>query len=495
VVKRTSVLLVALAAVSLLAGRALAGPPPPNEEDRYYRIVPIPVPAPIVLEAVALEEVEPGRLAVGTRFGEIYLLDGAFDLPLGKPRFQLYAGGLHEVLGLARRGEWLYAVQKGEVTRLKDLDGDRRADLFETVSDGWEISGDYHEYAFGSKFDREGNLWVALCLTGSFSSNALFRGWALKVSETGVLTPVASGLRSPGGIGENAEGDMFYTDNQGPWNGACYLREVKPGSFMGHPAGNRWYPEAPGMGPAPPEPVSGSRIHLQMARIPQLMPPAVVFPYAKMGQSASGIACDRSSGRFGPFTKQLFVGDQTQSIIMRVFLEKVKGHYQGACFPFRKGFQSGNLSVLQAGEGSLFTGGTDRGWGSRGGKQFALERLVWTGQVPFEILEMRVRPDGFLLTFTRPVDAATAADPASYRMETYTYIYQAEYGSPEVDRTEPVIEKAEVSSDGRSVLLRVRGLEIGHVHELHLPGLRSADNHPLLHPVAYYTLYFMPDPA
>ncbi|MFO0842878.1 MAG: hypothetical protein U0797_10855 [Gemmataceae bacterium] len=59
------------------------------------------------------------------------------------------------------------------------------------------------------------------------------------------------------------------------------------------------------------------------------MPPAVSFPYGKMGQSASGLDCDLSGGKFGPFERQLFVGDQTHSTVMRVFLEKVNGRYQG----------------------------------------------------------------------------------------------------------------------------------------------------------------------
>jgi len=117
-----------------------------------------------------------------------------------------------------------------------------------------------------------------------------------------------------------------------------------------------------------------------------------------------------TAGKFGPFTKQLFVGDQTHSTVMRVFLEKVNGRYQGACFPFRKGFGSGNVPVRFAADGSLIVGGTNRGWGSTGPHPFALERLAWTGKTPFEIHEMRARPDGFELTFTRPVDKAAAAE-------------------------------------------------------------------------------------
>jgi hypothetical protein len=135
----------------------------------------------------------------------------------------------------------------------------------------------------------------------------------------------------------------------------------------------------------PAVPKDGSRQHEEARRIPELVLPAVYFPYPKMGQSASGVACDMSQGKFGPFKEQLFVGDQTHSTVMRVFLEMIEGQYQGACFQFREGFGSGNLALEFAGDGSMFVFGTDRGWGARGGKPFALQRLSWTGKVPFEI--------------------------------------------------------------------------------------------------------------
>ena len=144
----------------------------------------------------------------------------------------------------------------------------------------------------------------------------------------------------------NAAGDLFYTENQGPWNGACSLKQLKPGRFLGNPAGNRWYSEAPALGPPPREPTSGSRMAIEARLIPELLPPAVYFPYPEMGQSASGIACDTTGGKFGPFADQLFVGDKSASTINRVVLEVVGGRYQGACIPFRQGFASGNLPLL-----------------------------------------------------------------------------------------------------------------------------------------------------
>jgi glucose/arabinose dehydrogenase len=474
---------------------AAGGQPARSAEDEFYPIVSVAIPDDIVLEVGAMDVMPDGKLAVSTRRGDIYMVSNALE-PRGskkRPLFKLWASGLHEVLGLAQREGWLYAVQRGEVTRLKDVDGDGRADVFETFCDDWGISGDYHEYPIGSKFDKDGNLYVALCLTGSFTSEAEFRGWCLKITPEGKAIPFASGIRSPGGVGFNAADDLFYTDNQGPWNGTSSLKHLVEGAFEGHPIGNKWYTLAKNLGPRPQDPKSGSRFHLEAEKIKQYIPPACLLPHQKVGQSASGIACDLSGGKFGPFQEQLFIGDQHHSNLTRVVLEKVNDRYQGVAIPFRSGFASGIVPVIQAPDGSLFAGGTNRGWGSVGPKEYALERVVWTGKTPFELLDMKSRPDGFELTFTQPLDKAAAGDVKSYAMQTFTYIYQAEYGSPEVDRTKPTIRSATVSEDGRHVRLVIDGLEIGHIHELKLDGVRAATgNTPLLHPIAWYTLWNIP---
>ncbi len=476
-----------------------ADPDLQTKEAEYYRIITLPIPEGLNLEAGALQWLGQGRLAVATRQGDIFMVERTLEDPPAHLQYKLFASGLHEVLGLAAKDGWLYATQRGEETRMKDTNGDGRADVFETVGDPWGINGDYHEYAFGSKFDKQGNLWVVLCLTGSFNSENLYRGWALRLTPDGKWLPTTDGLRSPGGIGMNAEGDMFYTDNQGPWNGACALKHLQPGAFAGHPGGLKWFDEpatkdaiaAAGL-KKPAEPTSGGRMHEEAKRIPELLPPAVMLPYPEMGQSASGIVPDTTGGKFGPFAGQMFVADQIHSTNMRVFLEKVNDRYQGACFPFRQGFDSGNLALEFADDASMFVQGTDRGWGARGGKPFALQRLVWTGRTPFEIHEMRARPDGFEFTFTEPANPSTAGDPASYTIKTYTHIYQSSYGSPKVDETMPTVKSVQVSQDGRSARLIIDALAEGHVHEMHLPGVTSAKGAPLLHPAAYYTLNLIP---
>lgn len=468
----------------------------PTESD-YYPITSIPAPDGEVIEGGAIELIPDGRVAVCTRRGQIWMVENAAEHPNKPAKWTLSAEYLHEPLGLAWKDGWLYAVQRPEVTRMKDEDGDGRADIFETVNDDWGISGNYHEYTFGSRFDNKGNLWLALCLTGSFTSESLFRGWILRVGEDGTMTPMASGVRSPGGVGFNENGDVFFTDNQGAWNGSSSLKWIKPGAFEGNPNGNIWFPYAKGaIGDRPIDPPyteEGSRMVKEREKIAQLVPPAVILPHQRVGNSPTGIECDLSDGKFGPFAGQLFVGEQTHSKIHRVFLEKVNGLYQGAIFPFLEGFGSGNIAVRMSKDGHLYTSGSNRGWGARGGKVYNFERVDWTGKIPFEIHEMHATPEGFELTFTEPIDKSTATDQA-FSMEAFTYIYQKAYGSPEVDLVTPTVTVTSVADDGKSLKLKVEPLTKGHVHALKVEGLQSAEGHiPLLHNEAYYTLNEIPE--
>src|SRR5690606_13980767 len=208
-----------------------------EREEDYYRILTYPTPDGVQFEPGALTITPSGELAIATRIGEIWIASNAFTDDPRDIEYKLFASGLHEPLGLTTRDGVLWATQRGEVTKIIDLDGDGLADRFETVSDDWGLTSDYHEYAFGSPFDRDGNIWIVLCLTGSFTSQAPFRGWCVRVSADGTFQPTAGGVRSPGGIGCNHEGEAFYTDNQGPWNGACSLKHLRPGFCVGHPIG------------------------------------------------------------------------------------------------------------------------------------------------------------------------------------------------------------------------------------------------------------------
>jgi len=482
----------------------------PVESD-FYKITTFETPKETAMEVGAIDLLPDGRLIMGTRRGEIWTVSGAGSSDPSAVSYKLFASGLHEVLGIAYnpKDKNIYATTRYEITRLQDVDGDGRADVFDNVSDAWGVSGDYHEYAIGSRFDKAGDLWVTLCLTGSFSSVTPFRGWALRIKPDGTMVPTCSGIRSPGGLGFDAEGEVYYADNQGPWHGSCTLQHLVPGSFQGHPGGNEWYALAPNMGGRPidpsPENYQGDnkrrearqggdpgRMVKERQRIKQLLPPAVYLVHGKIGNSASAIICDTSAGKFGPFMNQLFIADQSHSNLSRVFLETVNGIKQGVVFPFRLGFASGLIGGRMDGEGRIFTGGSDRGWGARGGKPYCFEKCEWTGKTPFEVHEMRAKPDGFELTFTQPIDPKTAGDLKSYSMREFTYAYREAYGGDEIDEILPTIIAAEVGAEGQSVRLKISPLTKGHIHELHFEGVRNRAGHPLLHTVGYYTLNEIP---
>ena len=241
--------------------------------------------------------------------------------------------------------------------------------------------------------------------------------------------------------------------------------------------------------PKLPTPKSGSRIQIEREKDPRIMPPAVVLPHARIGQSPTAVISDLSGGKFGPFERQVFVGEQMNSQVQRVDLEMVNGLYQGAVFPFLDRFESSVVPIRMAKDGTLFVGGVGRG---AGGKSAFLERTRWNGKVPFEIKTMRATPTGFILNFTEKVDPKTAGNPGSYVMEAWTYIYQKSYGSPEVDQATPKIAGAKVSEDGLTVELTVTGRVQGHVHHLNSKGVTSAKGANLWHADVYYTLNEVP---
>jgi len=482
-----------------------------ERERAFYKITNLPIPPGLVVESGAFCAMPDGRIAVGTRRGDIYMIDGV-DEAKPEPRFHLFATGLDEIFGLTpfpgdtgkKKGDRLLVTQSCELTAVSDLNKDGRAEVYQTVSDAWGYAN-YHEYAFGSPIDKNGDIYVALGLSASYHSRALFRGWVMKIEDVtksrslgrvATATPFASGLRSPGGIGPNEHGQLMYIESQGPWNSSCSLKAIEPRSFHGHPISTNWYPYAndiTDMGPAPKKPTPQTRIATESKKINELTPYAVIFPYIRMGRSITGFRVDETGGKFGPFENQIFLGDYTQSLVMRATTEKVGDRWQGACYPFREGLGTGILNVNFTPGGRLITGGTNRGWPVRGIKPFALERLDWTGVTPFEIERITIRPDGFRVRFTKPVDA-NAEKTEHYKLGTFTHIYHGAYGGPEVDQTKPEVAAATVSEDGRHVDLKLASaFEIGHCYEFDLGSVTSKDGDEMLHRHAYYTVNAVPE--
>ena len=484
----------AFSAIAIAQRPSGDSPRVPTEND-YYRMTTLPIPEGVVLEVGGLETLPDGRLGVATRRGDVWIVENPSSLNGGRPHFTRFAQGLHEALGLMYRDGALYTAQRSELTRLRDTDGDGRADRYETVY-SWPLSGNYHEYSFGPVLSPTGDMIVTLNLAwvGYGESFVKWRGWMLKISPDGAMTPIAAGFRSPSSFGYNLAGDLFYAENQGDWVGSGGISQVESGDFMGNPMGLKWSgePGSPVRLTKADIPDTGEPKFEVAKRVPHLKTPAVWFPHTILGISTSAILVDSTRGGFGPFAGQLFVGDEGQSKIMRVFMEKVNGVYQGVVFPFREGFASGVFREVWGKDASMFVGQTSRGWAATGKAPYGLQRLMWTGKLPFEAHRVEARPDGFEITFTSPVDKTTASDAASYGVNSFIYKYHHIYGSPVINQVAHAIRSVVVSPDGLSARLVLDSLRQGYIFEIKMAGVRSESALPLLHDFGYYTLNQIP---
>jgi hypothetical protein len=490
------------------------------KEEDFFKINRLRSPEGLILEVGGLCTLPNGDLAVTTRRGDVFIVENPTS---SKPYFRKFAGGLHEVLGVAHKNGSLYVVQRGELTRLFDSNMDGKADVFETIY-AWPVSGNYHEYSFGPKLAPDGSFFVTLNLGFPDSwwhpqSMVPWRGWTLLIYEDGRMEPWAAGMRSPCGI-SMIDGELFYTDNQGDWVASGSIMPVKKGAFMGHPASLVW-------SKMPNSPIHLSREQI-FARInprieygpdslqvkpenretdplvtiadmkksfPELQLPVVWLPHGILSISSSEIV-KIPKGHWGPFEEQLLVGDQGQSKISRVFLENINGELQGCAWDFRAGFQSGIVRMSWANDGSLFVGETNRGWGSAGEANEGLQRLVWNNRIPFEMRKVKAMPDGFEIEFTKPVDKKLAEDIASYKIESFIYKYHAVYGSPPVNNQSCHVKGVKVSEVGMTVRLIVSNLRRYYIHAISLMGIRDKENaYSLIHPTGYYTLNNIPEGA
>jgi glucose/arabinose dehydrogenase len=458
----------------------------------YYKVENIATPPGLSAEVGGLAFAPDGRLVACFHRGEVYFYDPA------KKEWKLFAQGLQDPLGIIapKNGE-VIVMQRSELTRLRDTDGDGVADSYETICDSFGMTGNYHEFAFGPLPAPDGGWFVALnCasngagirqeLRGEFRDRGRegrmysvvpWRGWVVKISPDGKLTPWASGFRSPNGLGYDTKGRLFVTDNQGDWLGACPLYHVEKGKFYGHPASLTWKPgETRDPVTIPPKELDAMRTR-----------GSIIFPYsAAMSMSPTQPLTDTTGGKFGPFAGQMLVGEMNHPRILRMTLEEVDGQLQGMAVPLLEnhGLHKGDNRVAFAPDGSLWVGQTDHGWAGDKG----IQHITWTGKVPLDVKEMHLTKAGFEMTFTQPLESSAASNPESYKVRRYYYEYHAPYGSPEFDLQEITPKSVALSQDRTKVTLEFDPLVAWRIYEFHLDALKGDDGAAVANPLVAFTL-------
>jgi len=148
--------------------------------DEFYTVEHFPVPRELKLTVAGMDFLPDGNLAIATYQGEVFIVEGATG-DAKAARWRRFARGLNEPGGLRVVGGAIYVMQKCELTRLRDADGDGVADVFECVSDAWGYTGNYHSFATGPLVDESGILGALI--TGHRAMREVpAMGWCLKIS-------------------------------------------------------------------------------------------------------------------------------------------------------------------------------------------------------------------------------------------------------------------------------------------------------------------------
>jgi hypothetical protein len=441
IMKKLSALFLFLS-LSILAGQVPDG----------YKIVSVPLPRGSV-SVLGLCHKPDGTLAICTWEGEVW--ERKNDV------WTKFAENLMEPNGIYfdAREEAYYVAQKPELTRLVDFNKDGVCDRYECVTDAFGISGEYHEYHFGPVVDSLGRKYASLNLAargeftvpdgkpfgkggGNMSYNAPWRGWVYRSDRKGHFQPLASGFRSPCGIGMSPDDELFITDNQGDWVADCALYHVREGNFYGHPASL----------PARPD---FTKDKVQSMRADDFdefrSPPAVWLVREAIANSPGSPIWDTSKGKFGPFEGQMFIGDQRQSNYFRSGVEKINGEYQGWCVDFLRGLDSGPVKMSFDNAGRLWSAQVGRGWFSKGGKRTAIQYVEWDGKTtPFAIHSASLTKTGFSVRFTERIGKKMIPNVSSWG-----YHYYSTYGSPPVDQKMENVTNYQLSKDRMTVTFDV----------------------------------------
>ncbi len=349
------------------------------------------------------------------------------------------AKGLAEPLGIKFVDGELYVLQKQELTKLIDHNGDEIIDEYRKVANSWHVTSHYHEFAFGLVYKDE-NFYATLATDlGEAHKNVKDRGRVIRISKDGSETEfIARGFRTPNGIAEGPDGALYVADNQGNWIPTSKIVRVEKGKFYGFKYAD--YDEVKDW---------------------KEDPPLVWMPHGEISNSPSQPAILN----LGPYQNQMIHGDVTHGGIKRVYIDEVDGVKQGAVFRFIQGLDAGINRIMWGPDGSLYAGGVGSGgnWRHEGKLWYALHRLDYNQASTFEMLTVKAKSNGMEITLTEPISKTAQLSEADFEAQQYYYEATKEYGGPKRGVEDLQIRSVNVSEDRKTIFLELDEMKEGYV--------------------------------
>lgn len=399
-----------------------------------------------------------GDLAMCTVHGDVWLIKGADD-KLKELRWHRFATGLYHPLGLKVVNGVIHVLERGQITRLHDLNNDGEADFYECLTNAWHTGTGEHSYDSNLETDPEGRFYFFK--TGD--SNLPHGGALLRCNADGSKVEVyCTGFRHPMALSVSPKGQVTGSDQEGNWIPSTRIDYFKPGGFYGFmPAHHRsvqpatydapvcWLPRsldnsAGGESWVPDNiwgPLSGQLLHLSYGRCRM----QYVLPPQK-------------------------VEDEMQTGAVDMGLKFLSGIMRGRFHPIDHHFYVCGLN----------------GWQTAAVRDGCLQRVRRTDKPLLLPLEVAAHTNGVLIKFSQPLDPATASDVRRYGFSQWNYRYSGDYGSrfwsvihPNREGTDTLqVTKATLQPDGQSVFLEIANLRPAMQCQLTYD-LRTKDQIPL----------------
>jgi hypothetical protein len=390
-----------------------------------------------LLFAAGIDFTPDGAGYVCTIHGDVWRVTGIDD-SLRELKWQRYATGLFQSLGLKVRDGKVFVLGRDRITRLHDENGDGEADFYENFFDGIATSTGGHDYVTCLETDAAGNFYYVDPL-----------GLHRVADDGSRQETLGTGFRNPNGMGVRPDGQVLTAaPQQGTWTPSSGIWEVRPdnvGLYGGY---------------------GGPKV--TATRPLGYDAPLCWLPHGVDNSSGSQVWVP--PGQWGPLGGQmlhLLWGRCTAMLVLRDEMGGTTPAVNGAAVPLPVKFLSGpNRATFNPKDGALYVAGST-GWQTSAVKDGALQRVRFTGKTPGLPVRWAVKPGGLELTFSRPVDPSTAADPGSYGFKQWNYRYAEQYGSKDWSVADPQkegrdeipVKSAKVQADGRTVFLALPGLQ------------------------------------
>lgn len=391
------------------------------------------------------------RAVVSAWDGDVWLVRGLAALDRGrsehssnnasssKPQlsWQRIASGLFQPLGIKIVDGKIFVTCRDQLVILRDLNGDGETDCYECFNNDHQVTEHFHEFAMGLQVDDRGNFYYAKSARHALPAVVPHHGTLLRVSADGQKTDIlATGFRAANGVCLNPDGTFVVTDQEGHWNPKNRINWVTEGGFYGNLFGYHNVTDT-----------SDSAMEQPLCWITN--------------------AFDRSPGEllwvpadtWGPLAGSLLNLSYGYGKLFVVPFEDIGGKKQGGMcelpiVPLPTGVMRGRFHPHDR---QLYACGMFA-WAGSATQPGGLYRIRYTGRGMHLPVGLQARRGELTVTFTDPLDCATASDPARYSLKTWSLKRSEEYGSKHFDEKPLNVVAVTASDDGRSVTLKLSDL-------------------------------------